>query len=184
MLTFNEFLNEKNDTLILYHGSGSETIFNKFNDNQFFTPNDYIAMCYAYNRGGLLYEVLPDKLNPLILLEDRDRMKENSSGRKLVGSDTFINELFLKLYSNDVLETYHKYGLQYQSFSFIINSNYEPLIKYAKLHNFNSLKFWDESFDTYVKDYSYMIFDSDDLIINKIYDVDYIQGEFVKNFKS
>ena len=84
-----EFSNENmtSDTdLILYHGSNNHKIYDKLFDNQFYTVNDYIASNYAYNFGGLVYEVKVSNLNPFELKgyhrfresEKYDEMVENS----------------------------------------------------------------------------------------------------------
>ena len=68
--TIREFLNEtqNNDSnLILYHGSNNRKIYNKFFNEQFYTVNDYIASNYAYNFGGLMYEVKVSNLKPFEL---------------------------------------------------------------------------------------------------------------------
>ena len=67
--TIREFLNENknNDSnLILYHGSNTQKIYDRFYDNQFYTLNEVIASTYAYNFNGLMYEVKVNKLNPFL----------------------------------------------------------------------------------------------------------------------
>ena len=61
-----------------------------------------------------------------------------------------------------------------------MNGNYDPLIKYAKENGYDSLKFWDESFDTFVKDWAYIIFDCSKVKIVEIYEVDMEGNEFIK----
>jgi len=176
---YKDFLYEQNGSkLILWHGSSSDKVINRFRDNSFFA-SDYIAQSYAFNLGGLLYKVEVDGLNPFILQEERARMKNLSSGAALSGTDPFFEELFTKLYGENELDFFHKYGLQYHTFTALVNGNYDPLIKYAKENGYDSLKFWDESFDTFVKDFAYIIFDGSKVKIVDVYEVDMNGSQFV-----
>jgi hypothetical protein len=68
--TLRKYLNENtinDNNLILFHGSNSRKIYDYLFDNQFYTVNDYIASNYAYNFGGLMYEVKVSNLKPFEL---------------------------------------------------------------------------------------------------------------------
>ena len=178
--------NESSTTITkLFHGSNSLNIIKKFNDNQFFTTNDYIAMSYAYNGGGLYYEV-EASLNPLIIKEDYNRMPRTHSGHILSGTDSFILNLLGNLYGEKTVERYEKRGIP-NSLSYLLQQefgempNYTPLIEYAKKNGYNSLIFNDESFDTFVTGDGYIIFDGSDIEIKGIYDItEHFESRFVK----
>lgn len=171
--SFNE--NADTNIITLYHGSDSMKPFSVFKDNQFFSENDYIAVTYAYNHGGLLYEV-ESKLNPLILIEDQNRMKNfrgeiGKGGPYISGTDYFISDLILKLYGKESFERFKERGLYPGPGYVLTDNNYLPLINYAKQKGFNSLKFWDESFDVGIRDICYLIFNGLDVTIKNIYEV-------------
>ena len=177
----------KSKNLTLYHGSDNRKIYNSFFDNQFFTVNDYIASNYAYNNGGYMYKVLVS-LNPLNLIENRDRM-ENSKGEVgkggpyTSGTDYFIVELMGTLYGDDAVDYMKKYGFN-NHLPNIVDGDYEPLIKYAKSNGFDSLLFIDESFDAMIKDSTYIIFDGKKPKIVNVYDVDdAVDSNFSVDFK-
>jgi hypothetical protein len=168
---------ENNSNLItLYHGSDSMKPFKRFKDNQFFSEGDYVATTYAFNHGGLLYKVSAN-LNPFELIEDQKRMQNSrgeigKGGPYIMGTDFFIEDLILKLYDKESHEAFKKRGLYPGPGYILTDNNYLPLINYAKEKGFNSLKFWDESFDAGIKDICYIIFNGDDIKIDNIYEVD------------
>lgn len=143
--------------ITLYHGSGDEEIYASLNSNQFYSANDYIGENYAQNRGGYLYEVEAN-LNPLVMLD-------------VAHTEEFYTELFGKLYDEFAVRRYKNYGLNYVTFTFIVDQDYGPISEYAKSKGFNSIKFWDESFDGNVRDVSYMVFDGSSVQIKQVYDV-------------
>jgi hypothetical protein len=168
---------ENNSNLItLYHGSDSIKPFKRFKDNQFFSTGEYVASTYAYNNGGLLYKI-EAILNPFIFIEDQRRMQNSrgeigKGGPYYMGTDFFIADLILKLYDKESHEAFKKRGL-YPSPAYILtDNNYLPLINYAKKRGFNSLKFWDESFDVGIRDECYIIFNGNDISIKSVYEVD------------
>ena len=188
--TIREYLNEgiNNANLILYHGSNNHKLYDKFYDNQFFTVNDYIASNYAYNQGGLLYKVVVNKLNPLSLVEEPERMANiqgvfGKGGPYLSGSDYYIRDIIEKLYGNDRVKLMAKYGMG-GKLATIIGGDFAPLIKWAKKQGYDSLKFYDESFDTFIQDVTYIVFDGDKPKITDIYDIkDAVESDFSKEFK-
>ena len=172
-----KLFNENTSNIItLYHGSDSMKPFNTFKDNQFFSTGEYVASTYAFNHGGLLYKI-EASLNPFIFIEDQKRMQNSrgeigKGGPYYMGTDFFIADLILKLYDMESHEAFKKRGL-YPSPAYILtDNNYLPLINYAKERGFNSLKFWDESFDVGIRDECYIIFDGNDISIKSVYEVD------------
>jgi hypothetical protein len=177
---------ENNSNLItLYHGSDSMKPFKRFKDNQFFSEGDYVATTYAFNHGGLLYKVSAN-LNPFELIEDQKRMQNSrgeigKGGPYIMGTDFFIEDLILKLYDKESHEAFKKRGLYPGPGYILTDNNYLPLINYAKEKGFNSLKFWDESFDAGIRDICYIIFNGDDIKIDNIYEV-YMPNERANEF--
>ena len=159
-----ECLNEeKNNTnLTLYHGSNDNKEFKRFDDYQFYTVNDYIACNYAENNGGLLYKVSVNNLNSL-------ELKGNYYGMDKREPELYKFEynLIKNLYGDDELNYWINRGFT-PSPAYTFRGNWDPIIKWAKNNGFNSLKFRDESFDTFVKDDTYLIFDGNNI---KILDV-------------
>lgn len=171
--------------LTLFHGSNTTDIFDRFKDNQFFTEEDYLPMTYAYNQGGYIYEVETDKLNPLVLLEVQNRMKNRrgeigKGGPYISGSDYYILDLFKKLYSSNTVDYIKKHGFG-GKIATSIDGDFKPLIEYAKSEGYDSLKFLDESFDTQSHDITYIIFDGSKVKVKHIYD---INDEFESNDSS
>jgi len=175
-----KYLKEYNEIIlkekILYHGSDSMKPFIKFKDNQFFSENDYIATTYAFNHGGLLYKVSVN-LNPFEFIENPSRMSNSKGdigkgGPYIMGTDYFINNLIEELYGKEASNRYKERGLYPGPAYTLTDNNYLPLIEDAKSKNFNSLKFWDESFDLGIRDICYIIFNGEDIKIDSIYEVD------------
>ena len=174
-----EFSNEKitSDTdLILYHGSNNHKIYDKLFDNQFYTVNDYIASNYAYNFGGLMYEVKVSNLNPFEL-KGYHRFRESEKYDEMV-------DLLKTLYDDDVATRYENYYFTPSPSSTFYNYGWKPMIDWCKKNGYDSLKFYDESFDTFVQDITYLIFDGDKPKILSVYEVeDAVESRFSKNFK-
>ena len=165
----------KDRNLKLYHGSSNTEIYDNFKDNQFFTPNDYIASNYAYNQGGLMYEVFVDSLNPFVLQgwdENRESEKHNE-----------MTDILRNLYGENVVNHYKDYYFNPSPSVVFSEKGWEPIIEWAKDNGYDSLKFHDESYDTYVRDISYIIFDGNKPIIDKVYDVtEAVESNFGKDF--
>ena len=183
--SFNE--NNSNETnLILFHGSSTNNIITDFHDNLFWTVNDYIAASYAYNLGGLMYEIKIN-LNPFIIEEKWDNLEKREGGGVIGGTDQELIDLLDKLGYNKEITTngwttenpiklYQRIALS-RGFSTVINNNFEPLIKYAKNLGYDSLKFRDEDYAAYIRDDTYIIFDGSKIKnIMDVYDVDW--GEY------
>jgi hypothetical protein len=163
-----DFLKEDHTTntdLILFHGSNNRKIYDRFYDNQFFTVNDYIASNYAYNFGGLMYKVKVSNLNPFEL-KSYDKRREPEKHDEMV-------ELLRTLYNDHAAEYYEKRYFTPSPAYIFAEQGWDPIIDWCKKNGYDSLKFNDESFDTYVKDITYLIFDGSKPEITKVYNVDY-----------
>lgn len=152
------------NNLTLYHGSGSREIFDMFYDNQFFTVNDYIASNYAYNFGGLMYKVKVDLLNPFEL-KGYDRTRDESKYYEMVG-------LLKELYDEDVAHNYERMYFTPSPSTTFGKYGWKPIVEWAKKNGYDSLKFVDESFDTFVRGISYLIFDGGKPKILDVYEVE------------
>lgn len=161
--------------LRLFHGSNSEKIFGKFRDDQFFTTNDYIASNYAYNFGGFMYEVMVDRLKPFELM-GYDRRRESGKHNDMVN-------LLRGLYGDGVANAYvERYFFPSPSVTFG-EQGWGPIIEWSISNGYDSLKFIDESFDTFIRDISYLIFDGGKVDIIGVYDVeDAVNSNFAKEF--
>lgn len=165
-----------NTNLILYHGSKSKQIHNLFYDNQFYTVNDYIASNYAYNFGGLMYEVQISKLNPFEL-NDYDEQKESEKHLQMMN-------LLTQLYDKDVALNYKKRYFTPSPSSTFGKYGWEPLINWCKENDYDSIKFNDESFDTFIHDTTYLIFNGNKPKIVGVYAVeDAVESNFSKEFQ-
>lgn len=162
--------------LRLYHGSNNRKIYDKFFDNQFYTVNDYIASNYAYNFGGLMYEVKVDKLNSFKLISYNVR-REPEKYYKMV-------ELLKNLYDENVAISYEqRYFTPSPSYTFG-EKGWSPIINWCKNNGYDSIEFYDESFDTYVRDITYLIFDGETPEIVNIFTVeDAVESNFRNDFK-
>ncbi len=177
--TLRKYINENSDSrtdLILYHGSNNRKIYDTFFDNQFYTVNDYIASNYAYNFGGLLYEVSVSNLKPFEL-KSYHKEREHDNYYKMV-------DLLTNLYGEDVANNYkNRYFTPSPSWTFG-DYGWSPLVNWCKQNGYDSIKFYDESFDTFVSDITYMIFDGSKPRILNIYEVeDSVESNFTKDFK-
>jgi hypothetical protein len=173
--TIREFLNENLDSnLTLYHGSNNTELYDKFHDNQFFTTNDYIASNYAYNFGGLFYEVKVNALKPFELLayhktRDAEKYEETIA-------------LLRELYDEDVVYNYEQHYFTPSPSVTFMQYGWAPIIEWSKKNGYDSLKFIDESFDTYVHDTTYLIFDGNKAKIQGIFDIeDAVESNFSKD---
>lgn len=172
--SFYQFVNEQveNDRsgLILYHGSDEGKPFSKFNNDQFFTVNDYIACNYAENKGGLVYKVNVDKKYLRNTLELKGNyLRLDGESMKTIEPKQYELEynLVKKLYGDSALGDWLKRGF-YPSPAHVFSGDYKPLINWAKNNGYDSIKFFDESFDTFVRDITYIIFNGNNI---KIIDV-------------
>lgn len=146
--------------LQLYHGSSTQERFTSFFDGQFYTVNEYIAESYAENFGGSVYTV---QVQGLVALE-------------LVDYDVNINKdkhdamvaLLRSIYGEDVAENYSKRCFWPSPSATFGEKGWQPIIDWAKLNGYNAIIFIDESFDTFVRDTTYLIFDG---TLPKIIDV-------------
>jgi len=168
--TIREYLNEQEiggSGLILYHGSGEDKPFEKFNNNQFFTVNDYIACNYAENNGGLLYKVKTDIRKTLEL--KGNYVSLGGKSMKTIEPEQYELEYSLvkKLYGDSALEHWLNHGFN-PSPAHVFNGDYTAIINWAKNNGYDSIKFFDESFDTFVRDITYIIFNGNNI---KIIDV-------------
>lgn len=164
-------LNETMSELTLLHGSGTRDIITKFNDNQFFTINDYIASNYAYNNGGYLYEVVISSLHPF-------ELKSYHSVRQKEEHDKMIT-LLKNLYNEDVANHYERYYFTPSPSTTFGDIGYEPIISWAKKNGYDSLKFIDESYDTFIHDVCYIVFNGSSVQIKHIYDIDkHVESNF------
>jgi len=176
----NESLNEISGNveanIILFHGSNNRKIYDKFYNNQFYTVNDYIASNYAYNFGGLMYEVKVRDLKPFVL-EDYDIDRDNEKYNQMVN-------LLTTLYGKDVSNNYEKRYFSPSPSSTFGEKGWKPLINWCLENGYDSIKFHDESFDTFVNDISYLIFDGSKPEILNIYEVEEaVESNFTQNFK-
>ena len=154
----NKAVDKSGEPIQMYHGSGTSKDFEDFNDNSFFTPNDYIAENYAENQGGKVHKRYIYTKNPLEVSEDASRMSRSNSGMLRAGTDSNIINLLSKLYGKDAVDTYKQYGLT-KGLGNIVQGDFEPLIKYAKENGHDSIKFKDVSFDHLMTDDTYLVFD-------------------------
>lgn len=174
---FEQLLKENDTNLILFHGSSSQSkLFENFKDNQFFTTNDYIAHNYAYNQGGYLYETKVNSLNPFGVFDNQERLTKRNGGGYIAGTDPFWIELLGKLYDKNTVEFYQSYGFS-RGLGNLTDNNPLPLCNYAKQRGYDSLKFVDESFDGFVRDMCYIIFDGHKPKIIAVYRVDWDDNE-------
>jgi hypothetical protein len=179
ILTFHQYITESQNTdtnLILYHGSNNRKIFNNFFDDQFYTVNDYIASNYAYNFGGLMYEVKVNKLNAFEL-KGYNKLRESDKYNEMIN-------LLTNLYDEGVAHFYERRYFSPSPSSTFGKYGWKPLIDWCKKNGFDSIKFQDESFDTFVRDITYLIFDGNKPKINSVYEVeDAVESNFSKDFK-
>jgi hypothetical protein len=177
--TIREFMNEiqNNDSnLILYHGSNNQKIYNKFYNNQFYTVNNYIASNYAYNFGGLMYEVKVSNLKPFEL-KGYHIYRESEKYNDMV-------DLLITLYDDNVANNYEQRYFTPSPSSTFGEKGWTPLINWYKDNGYDSIKFYDESFDTFVRDITYLIFDGNKPKIIGVYEVeDAVESNFSKDFK-
>lgn len=161
---FKPLINETTESNIkLYHGSNNQNIYKHFKDNQFFTVNDYIATNYAYNFGGLLYMVTVDSLNAFEL---------NSYSKKNNPNEyEFMINLLKKLYNDEVVDNYERRYFTPSPSSTFMELGWNPIIQWAKENGYDSIKFIDESYDRYVRDVTYVIFNGNNVKINDVYDI-------------
>jgi hypothetical protein len=177
--TLRKYLNENtinDNNLILFHGSNSRKIYDYLFDNQFYTVNDYIASNYAYNFGGLMYEVKVSNLKPFEL-KSYHKIRDSEKYDEMVA-------LLKTLYDDNVADNYeNKYFTPSPSYTFG-EYGWEPMIEWCKKMGYNSIKFYDESFDTFVQDITYLIFDGNKPKIINVYEVeDAVESNFSKDFK-
>jgi hypothetical protein len=162
--------------IMLYHGSNNRDIYTKFHDNQFYTVNDYIASNYAFNFGGLMYKVKVSNLNPY-------ELKSYSPSRDPENYENTIS-LLTNLYDEDVAGRYAQRYFTPSPSSTFHPYGWHPIIKWCKENGYDSIKFVDESFDTYVHDTSYVIFDGSRVNIVAVYEVeDAVNSNFSGEFK-
>ena len=135
--------------LVVYHGSGAIENIRSFYDDQFFTSNDYIAQSYAENMGGKVYEVYLKITNPLDFTIDCKLDRE-----KIIQEVYGINSIQYKNF-----ERYSDgYGL-----GNALQGDFSKLIKYAKQHGYDGIKFTDSSFDNQIFDITYIVFKSNQI---------------------
>ncbi len=164
------------NNLTLYHGSNNQKIYTHFLDNQFYTVNDYIASNYAYNFGGLMYEVHVSSLKPFEL-KSYNESREPEKYR-------FMINLLTELYDDRVAENYKNRYFTPSPSSTFMNHGWTPMINWAKENGYDSLKFTDESFDTFVHDTTYLIFKDNHIKIKAVYDVtEAVESNFSKPMK-
>lgn len=169
-------IEEINSNLILYHGSNNRKIYDKFYDNQFYTVNDYIASNYAYNFGGLMYEVKVSDLKPFEL-KSYHITRESEKYNEML-------DLLRTLYDDNVANNYEQRYFTPSPSSTFGGYGWKPIINWCKDNGYDSIKFHDESFDTFVRDITYLIFDGNKPKIINIYEVeDAVESNFSKDFK-
>jgi len=122
--TLREFLTESQSSLILYHGSNNREIYDRFFDKQFFTINDYIASNYAYNFGGLMYEVKVNNLNPFEL-RGYNEIRESDKYNEMVN-------LLTELYDVNVAHNYKQKYFTPSPSSTFVEDGWNPLINWCK----------------------------------------------------
>jgi hypothetical protein len=176
--TIREYLNENvYKDLILFHGSNDQKIITKFYDNQFYTVNDYVASTYAYNFNGLMYEVKVKNLNSFEL-RGYNVYRQKDEHDKMV-------TLLSNLYNENVGREYERNYLHPSpSWVFSAYGGWTPLIDWCKENGYDSIKLFDQSFDVYIIDTTYIIFDGNKPKITNIYEVyDAFESDFAKPFK-
>lgn len=162
--------------LVLLHGSNNQKIYDRFYDNQFYTTNDYIASNYAYNFGGIMYEVKIENLNSFEL-KSYHRKNEFEKFSKMVS-------LLKQLYDEDVSNNYENRYFTPSPSSTFGKYGWNPIIEWCKKNGYDSIKFYDESFDTFVRDVTYLIFDGNKPKIIGIYKVEKaVESNFSDNFE-
>lgn len=156
-LILNTLNEEQTSNLILYHGSDSLKKYDRFLDNQFYSVNDYIASNYAENNGGLVYKVKVNKLKPFKLVGNY--AMSGGRGMKTEEPEQYKLEynLISKLYGEQSLDLWLKRGFN-PSPAYVFGGDWTPIIKWARTNGYDSLQFIDESFDTFVRDVTYLIF--------------------------
>ncbi len=103
-----------------------------------------------------------------------------------MGTDFLMRELIGDLYDEHILDKFKQRGFDSSPSMLFTRKfgeapDYEPIIKYAKEHGYDSLRFIDESFDTYVRDTTYMIFDGSKVKITGVFDVvDAVESNYSK----
>lgn len=172
--TLSESIDDSN--LVLWHGSNSRKLINNFYDNQFYTVNDYIASNYAYNFGGLLYEVKVASLNSFEL-NDYDKNRHPEKYTKMLS-------ILKTVYGESVANRYENKYFSPSPSSTFGQQGWDPIIKYCKKIGHDSIKFTDESFDTLVHDVTYLIFNGNAPRILNIYEVeDAVESNFDADYK-
>jgi chaperonin cofactor prefoldin len=163
----NRIYSESN--LILDHGADDK--YTSLKDNTFLCESgSYVPKNYAENVGGYIITCKVDSLKVLDICNDNSGRLQEYRGMKISGSDPLMYSFLAHVISEDVAERYKKKGLRV--FSRVLNDNTDlnRLISYAKSKGCDALKFMDESFDTYIQDITYVVFDGDKLNVIKITD--------------
>jgi hypothetical protein len=88
------------------------------------------------------------------------------------------------LYDDNVANNYERRYFTPSPSSTFSEYGWTPLINWCKDNGYDSIKFHDESFDTFVRDITYLIFDGNKPKIIGIYEVgDAVESNFSKDFK-
>jgi GNAT superfamily N-acetyltransferase len=156
--------------LLLDHGADGK--YTKLKDNTYLCEEgSYVPRNYADNVGGYVITCKVDSLKVLDLsYENRDNLNEQPGGFKISGTDPEMYSFIHDVISPESAEKYSQYGLNV--FSKILGgmNHLDKLIKYAKSLGCDALKFRDESFDTMMQDFTYVVFDGNKLQVVNIVD--------------
>ena len=158
-------VDKNGEPLVCYRGDNRER--NIFNEDTFFSSNDYVAGSYSNENAIPEYEVFLNIRNPLNLLGGNELRTRN--GMLISGSDPYDVNAFKKAimelpndYKTPALGGYldkeklfNSIIRDYENIEYIDYNNqsvgWDAIIKYAKKEGFDGVFMKDESFDTFVK---------------------------------
>jgi hypothetical protein len=167
--------------LVLDHGADGK--YTQLKDNTYLCEQgSYVPNNYAENVGGYIITCKVTKLTVLDLsYENRENLKQQPGGFKISGTDPEMFKFINEVISGEGAEKYQKYGLGV--FSKILGGMRDlgKLVAYAKSIGCDALKFRDESFDTYIQDNTYVVFDGNKLDVVSITDPETDETWQVKN---
>ena len=158
-------IDENGEPLVCYRGDNRER--NIFNEDTFFSSNDYVAGSYSNENAIPEYEVFLNIRNPLNLLGGNELRTRN--GTLISGSDPYLvnafKEAIMELPNDYKIPALGGYLDKEKLFNLIIrdynnieyidydtqSTGWDAIIKYAKKEGFDGVFMLDESFDKFVK---------------------------------
>lgn len=159
-------LSERSTTehnLVLEHGAPEP--YDTLRDNTFMCEEgSYLPENYAENEGGVVIKGTVDSLKILDLCHETNSRIQGH----IAGSDPVMKEFLHTILGDRASYMYGKSGLMVFSRFIGDDSDWQKLIDFVKSHGFDAVKFKDESFDTMIWDYTYIIFDGSKITVTGV----------------